>query len=338
MRRIRIAQIGAGHDHAADIITTLKMHSDVFELVGFAVVPEDAENSSAFRYEAKKEMYSGVTQLSVEDILNMDDLDAVCIETEDRALTKYAVMAAERGLNIHMDKPGGTDSEEYDRLIDLVKSRGLVFHVGYMYRYNSAIIKLKKDIAEGKLGDIISVEAQMNCLHNAEKREWLGNYPGGMLYFLGCHMIDLIYSIQGEPQEVIPLSAVSGLCGTCSEDFGMAAFRYKNGVSFAKSSAVENGGFERRQLVVCGTKGTVELRPLEVVDSSCVNTFVPIKTGVREIFDGASAPYETAPSGRYDAVMCAFADYITGKKVNPFGYEYERALHRLILRACGKDI
>ena len=61
----------------------------------------------------------------------------------------------------------------------------------------------------------------MNCLHTVEKRNWLGNYPGGMLYFLGCHLIDLIYAIQGEPEEILPMSMPSGLDGVTADDFGM---------------------------------------------------------------------------------------------------------------------
>lgn len=341
MRRIKIAQIGAGHDHATAAIQTLKLQSDIYELVGFAVVPEDSGNLPQFSYEGNKGEYEGVSQLTVDEILNYPGLDAVCIETEDRALTKYALLTAERGLHIHMDKPGGASDGAYDRLIDTVMEKNLVFHTGYMYRYNPAVIQLKEDIAAGKLGDIISVEAQMNCTHGLEKRNWLGNYKGGMLYYLGCHLIDLVYSIMGEPENVIPLSVSSGYMGTNAEDFGMAVFKYKNGVSFAKSTAVEMGGFERRQLVVCGTKGTVELKPFEWVGGECPGVFAPLTTGVREAhsenWHERGAYHDTAVYGRYDAMFRSFAAYVNKEKENPYDYEYERKLHKLILKACGGE-
>ncbi len=335
MKKIKIAQIGAGHDHATAAISTLKLQSDIYDLVGYAVVDGDEPV-----YDNNQGVYEDVKRMTVDEILNYPGLDAVCIETEDRRLTEYAIMAAEKGLHIQMDKPGGIDGDEFDRLIDAVESKKLVFHTGYMYRYNPAVLKLKQDIAEGKLGDIISVEAQMNCIHGIEKRNWMGNYPGGMLYYLGCHMIDLVYSIMGEPEEIIPLSCSSGLDGTTAKDFGMAVFKYKNGVSFAKSTAVEIGGFERRQLVVCGTKGTVELKPFEWLGGECPGVFSPQTTGVREIFDEnwhAKGEYhDTAVYGRYDAMFRAFAEYVSGEKQNPYNYEYERELHKLILKACGR--
>ena len=41
--------------------------------------------------------------MTVEEIFEIPDLDGVVIETEDRRLTEYAQMAADRGLHIQMD-------------------------------------------------------------------------------------------------------------------------------------------------------------------------------------------------------------------------------------------
>lgn len=340
MKKIKIAQIGVGHDHAASAITTLKLQSDIYELIGYAVVPEDAGGVDRFTYNCNKSCYDGVKRMTVDEILNYPDLDAVCIETDDAALTKYSIMAAERGLHIQMDKPGGIDSDEFDKLIDIVKEKKLVFHTGYMYRYNPAVLQLKKDINDGKLGKIYAVEAQMNCLHEADKRQWLGNYPDGMLYYLGCHLIDLVYSIMGIPDEVIPLSTSICEDSMSACDFGMAVFKYANGVSFVKSTAIEYGGFERRQLVVCGTNGTVELKPFEWLGGDCKGVISPQTTCVREAYSKEwhkkAECHDSVVHGRYDALYRAFASYVNGEQENPFDYEYERNLHKLILKACGK--
>lgn len=342
MKKIKIAQIGTGHDHASGAIATLKLQSDIYDLVGYAQVPEDKENLVRFSYDGNKGFYKDVKQMTVEEILSYPDLDAVCIETEDRALTKYAIMAAERGLHIQTDKPGGIDNAEFDKLVDIAKEKNLVLHFGYMYRYNPAVVQIKEDIKKGKLGDIYAVEAQMNCLHEPDKRQWLCNYPGGMLYYLGCHLIDLVYSICGMPEEVIPLSASIGTDGVTAEDFGMAVFKYKNGVSFVKSTAVEYGGFERRQLVVCGTKGTIEVKPFEWLGGDLEGVFSPQKTVIREVYspewNKKGDCHDTDVHGRYDAMYRAFAAYVRGEKENPFGYEYERNLHKLILKACGNFV
>ncbi len=148
---------------------------------------------------------------------------------------------------------------DFEALIQTMKQTGKVFHTGYMYRYNPYIRDLLERIRRGDLGKIISVEAQMNCIHLRQLRQWLGNFPGGMMFYLGCHLVDLILQIQGQPKEIIPLNTTTG-CNTQADDFGMAVFVYENGVSFAKTTALEIGGYARRQLVVTGTEGTVEIR------------------------------------------------------------------------------
>ena len=186
--------------------------------------------------------------------LNNPEIETVTVETEEVYLTKYAQMATEHKKHIHMEKPGGTNLSDFEKLIKTGKNNKTIFHTGYMYRYNPYIIELKEQIKNGELGDIISVEAQMNCILPKDTRQWLEGFRGGMMFYLGCHLMDLIYSIQGAPKRIIPLNKCSGVGGVTSEDFGMAAFEYEKGVSFAKTSAVELGGFERRQLVVTGTK------------------------------------------------------------------------------------
>ena len=37
MRKLKIAQIGIGHDHALAILESIRKHPDIFEFVGLAV-------------------------------------------------------------------------------------------------------------------------------------------------------------------------------------------------------------------------------------------------------------------------------------------------------------
>jgi predicted dehydrogenase len=235
-----------------------------------------------------------------------------------------------------MEKPGGTDYRDFKRLISVLKEKRLAFSTGYMYRFNPKVREALEKIKNGDLGKIFSVEAHMDCKHPPEVRAWLECFPGGMLFFLGCHLIDLIYQIQGEPSEIIPLSCSTGIDGLSTADCGMAVFRYPDGVSFAKTSANECGGYRRRQLVICGEKGTIEIRPLEVEMHGGQQYTIS-----NECFDAAwHKPWITSQTelyDRYDDMMKNFAELIRGKE-NPYSYDYELRLYELLLKACGKDI
>ena len=183
----------------------------------------------------------------------------------------------------------------------------------------------------------------MSCEHPAPKRQWLEAYPGGMLYFLGCHLIDLILTIQGVPENIIPLSTCIGQEGVTANDFGMAVFQYKNGVSFAKTTAMEVGGLERRQIVVCGTKGTIEIKPIEWYPEAGSSGMIARVHQVHrdELTDinwGRPADnHDTAPFERYESMIRGFASYVRGEAKNPYSYEHELLLHKVLLAACGVE-
>lgn len=330
MKPIKIAQIGAEHDHASDIMRNLRKKNDIFEVVGYAI-----PNGEINQYPPA---YEGLPLMSVDELLSIPDLDAVAVETSELNLTKYAAAAVERGLAVHMDKPGGTEPADFEALITAAKNRRVVFHTGYMYRYNPVISQLIQDIRDGKLGDIYCVEAQMNCMHKPQKRQWLERFPGGMMFYLGCHLIDLVLQIQGMPKEILPLNCSTGIDGATAEDFGMAALKYENGVSFVKTCAVEAGGYMRRQLVVCGSKGTVQLLPIEGYTDSG-NLYTVVRQVSSDIFNWSydGERYRTEPFNRYDTMMHCFAEYVTGKKENPYTYDYELELYKTVIKCCRKS-
>lgn len=332
MKRLRVAQIGCSEStHARQIFSSLLRQNDIFEVVAFADVD--------YHRGERDGRYNAVPERTPEEILNDPTLDAIFIECDEVLATKYAIAAAEKGFPIFMDKPGSPDDADFDRLIDLIEEKNLPFSIGYMYRTNPAILQLLQEIKSGKLGEIYSVEAQMSCWQKDYRREFFKTLPAGMLYYLGCHLIDLIYQIQGEPLAVLPLSAKVEPEKDFGVDFGMAAFQYPHGVSFAKACGVEVGGFTRRQLVVHGTKGTFEINPLEILaENDCVGCKMrrcyledPQNTGWS--YDGIRKEFPLF--NRYDATTANFAAYVRGEKQNPYTPEYERKLHKLILKACG---
>ena len=333
MKRIKVAQIGTSEtEHSVQVFRSLTQHKDIFDVVGYA----DVDRHTGPLHE----VFSTHHRMSVDEIWAIPDLDAVVIECDENLQAYYALQAAQRSLPMHLEKPCGDNGAEYEMLIDEVESRNLLLHTGYMYRYNPAVLYALEAVRAGKIGDVYSVEAQMSCMHPPAVRRWLANYQGGMMFYLGCHLIDLIMLFQGEPLAITPLNTTVAQNKAYGEDFGMALLHYANGVSFAKTCAAEPGGFMRRQLVICGTKGTLEIKPLETLLEGDM-----VSTSIREysVNENGACPWRSEgqltvfePYNRYDSMMLSFADMLRGKTENPYTPEYERALHRHLLRACGK--
>lgn len=323
MKKVKIAQIGISDTtHAGHIYRTLKKLDDVFEIVGLADVN--------FHHCPLEPIFDQKKIMPLEELWNIPGLEAVVVDCDEVLLTKYAIMAAERGFAIQFEKPGSESDADFDRLIDLVEKNRTIFHTSYMYRYNPAVQYAMEKIRAGKIGKVFSVEAQMNCYHGAAFRDFYQTMPHGMMYYLGCHVVDLVYQIMGEPEEVIPLSASTYGAGY---DFGMAAFKYQNGMAFAKTCSAEVDGWRRRSVVICGDQGTIEISPLESPLRGDLDTAT-----VREAYLNQNTVTETKflSYDRYESMLRSFAAMVRGEKENPFSYEYERKLHKLLLRACGK--
>jgi predicted dehydrogenase len=299
-------------------------------VVGYAFPENERE-----KFPEVVKAFDGYREMTVDEILLDPEIEAVVVETEEIYLTKYALMAARAGKHIHMEKPGGTDISEFRKLIEVLKEKKLTFSTGYMYRFNPEVRAALERVKSGELGKIYSVEAHMSCKHTKEVREWLDNFPGGMLFFLGCHLIDLVYQIKGEPDEIIPLSCSTGIDGINTKDFGMAVFKYPDGVSFVKTSDNELGGVLRRQVVICGELGTIEIKPIEVAAPNGQYA-VSRDCGSTE-FWGKWNENQSEVHDRYDAMMRNFAEMVRGKE-NPYSYDYELRLYELILKACGEEV
>lgn len=329
-KRVRIVHYGIGHDHSSAFLSCIKKHTDVFEIVGVCEPnPEMWHKFSEFS------VYDDVPRLTEEEMFALEDIDAVLVEAYDLDLVNYAQKCADKGWHVHMDKAAGTDIKAYKTLLSTLKSKNLVFQMGYMFRYNYMVKKALELKSQGELGEILNMDAFMNTCLVKEKREWLSALPGGDMLYLGCHMIDLVYLFMGVPNGIVTFNKNTGLDDVDCLDNTCAVLEYDKGTALVRASAVEVNGFGRRQLVISGSLGTVEIKPLERPTTA---RFCNISE--HNTYHDRSRE-EIAPTsdwGRYDEMMLDFAAFVRGEKKNPYTYEYEYELHKLILAACGFDV
>lgn len=335
MTPVKIAQIGTGHDHAVYTMASIRK-LECFDVVGIA------EPNPAYAHRLKQKTYEGLSVYTVDELLALDELEAVCIECEEENATKYAQLFADRGIHVHLDKPGSHGYASFEKMVETLRSKKLVLHMGYMYRYNPTVMRVLQMARRGELGEIYSVEAHMSVHHPKEKHKWLSNYKGGMMYFLGCHDIDLVLQFMGtDPEEIISLNSKTGQSDPNCEDYGFCVFKYKNGISFVKACAAEYNGFDRRQLVVCGTKGTVEIKPFEIKAGvslqQTTGRFTNDTIEDSKIWQERSEVLDCGAYDRYDGMMQSFAEHIRGISENPYTYDYELSLFKTVMKCCGAE-
>ena len=333
MNKIKVVQIGSGHDHSVGSIEMIKKLSNIFELVGYVFIDDGYQAYEKIKHPA----FDGVKRLTLEQAFAIPDLKLAVIETDDSNLTKYTKLALEHGLHVQMDKPGGQNEKEFNEMVDFAKEKGLIFHTGYMYRYNPAINKAIEIIKSGEIGEVYSIETQMSCCLDEKKRAWLKNFNGGMINFLGCHLLDVILRIKGQPKEVYPLSVASrkDLGG---EDVGFAVLKYDNCVASIKCNCMEVGGPIRRRIVITGEKGCIEIFPTEYAKDGygqLIFSDIRVAIGNDKPWYYNPNPCTFGPYDRYEEMFMEVYKIINDEMKNPYSYEYEKTLHKVLLKTCG---
>ncbi len=234
-----------------------------------------------------------------------------------------------RGNARPLDKPAGESLPQYQQLLKQAEAKKLMVQMGYMFRYNPAVLLMKKFLAEGWLGDLFEVHTVMSKVVGDSERDNLAQYPGGIMFELGCHVIDLVVGTLGKPDRVEALSRHSSARKDKLVDNMLAVLEYKNALATVKSTAVEVDGGSRRHFVVCGTQGSFHIQPLDApnVVYALDRDRGEYKKGRHEVKFG-NYP-------RYVGDAADMAKVIRGDKECDYPYSHDLAVQETVLRASG---
>jgi len=331
MSRIKIGQIGVGHEHASGIMLALRNLPNQYEVVGVVEEPDPGWPDPR--------AYEGVPRLSEAELLATPGLRAVAVETNMPLLAETALRCADRGLHLHVDKPGGESLAPFIALADACRTRGLALQMGYMYRYNPAICFCLRALREGWLGEPFELHLAMSRWDNDAYRRFLADYPGGAMYNFGSHLIDLAVAFLGRPRQVHAFQGQTRDDGLC--DNGLAVLEYPRCTATIRASIAEVDGMKHRRLILCGTRGTVEVCPLEQpwdrYATHPLQVRLTLLEGNAEYAAGTHLVDVGVMHGRYEAQLMELARVIRGEMANPWPYEHELLTQQVLLAAAGYE-
>lgn len=323
--RIKIGQIGVGHAHASKLEVYRK--SPDYEVVGIA-----EPNKQLRERAAEQPAFRDLPWMTAEQLLNTPGLSAVLVETEVRDLLATAQQCIDAGKHVHLDKPAGESLPAYKRLLAAAQQKNLSVQMGYMYRYSPAFTLLHSFLKQGWLGEVFEVHTVMSKVVADGERKNLAQYSGGIMFELGCHVIDQVISVLGKPQHVQAFPRHSGSQDDKLLDNMLAVFDYPKATASVKSAAIEIDGGSRRHFVVCGTSGTFHIQPLD-------------NPGVRLTLDRPRGDYRKGTQEialpkftRYTGDAADMARIIRQEKSSDFSYDHDLAVQETVLRASGVKI
>lgn len=207
MPRLRMAVVGLNHPHVAGFLTALGALRDDLELVGTVEANGDWHSGLA------PELRSLPRYDSLDDLLATGNLDAALVTLPNDQAPEAVRRLAGAGIHMIVDKPGARTAAEAEWAAQSARAAGVRVAVGFGQRFNPGPRDVRAMVAAGKLGRLYAMESTYatsnvfvrNPEHYLFDRSVSG---GGMLHWLGIHMIDLMRWISGD--EVSEVCALMG--------------------------------------------------------------------------------------------------------------------------------
>lgn len=90
----------------------------------------------------------------------------------------------ENGKHVFVEKPITLDHKSSEELMSIAKKKNLILAVGYLFRFNSAVKMLKKEIKD--IGDIQYITARYIHSNKPPRRD------SGVIFNFGVHLVDIL--------------------------------------------------------------------------------------------------------------------------------------------------
>ena len=234
-------------------------------------------------------------------------------------------------MHVHIDKPAGESLPQFRRILDAAARKKLLVQMGYMFRYNPAVVLLREFLKKGWLGEVFEVHAVMSKVVSPPGKR-LAAFPGGMMFEPGLPRPRPRHRRSGpaEGGHLVqpPLIRVDdGLL-----DNMLAVLGYPRAIASIKSSAAGSGRLRPPALVVCGTEGTfISSR------STTPAARVSLSRAPRRVRKGTQDL--TFPKYvRHVDDAADMARVIRGETASDFSHEHDSTVQETLLKACGLSL
>lgn len=225
MKKLRWGVIGAGGIADRRTIPGMMLAQNA-ELI--AVMEINAEFAEQLRVKWNvKHAYT-----STDALLADPEIDAVYIASPVVLHAEQAMAAADAGKHILLEKPLAMTAEEGWKVIEYCNSKNIKIAAGFMMRFGSHVQTMKKTIADGKIGNVVSGYSQFTCWYPEMPGNWRQTKKhsgGGALMDMGVHCIDLMQYITGSKVAEVAAFHDNLTFHYEVEDSSMVMLRLENG-------------------------------------------------------------------------------------------------------------
>lgn len=179
---------------------------------------------------------------------------------------EMALVCAEAGCHMYMEKPFCRSLQEADEIVDACEMRHLKFAIAHTNRFTPQLRVVKSLIRDGQIGDVL--EVRMRGKEDARRG------GGEDLWVLGTHMLDLSRALFGDVASCFATAREGGGpvtkehvyegnegIGPLAADHVEAMYRFENGVTgYISSKRGAGSSGSRFGLTIYGSKGQIQMQ------------------------------------------------------------------------------
>jgi predicted dehydrogenase len=293
---IRIAALGLSHDHVWSNLDSLAVNRDA-EIVAAA----DTHESLRVRF---AERFGGVTFVRAENLLDEVDVDAAYIFSSNAEGAELAILAAERGLHVLVEKPMAATLAQADAMLAAARDNDVRLVVNWPFAWWPQMQHAIRLAQDGTIGRVWNVKyraahagpKELGC--SDEFCEWLFdpqlNGGGGALMDYCCYGACLARVLLGVPTSVTSLLGNFCKDSISVEDNAFIAMKYPQGMATAEASWTQIGKLTSYTTAIYGTEGTLVVEPrdggglLLATESDAEGSHVDVPESASHLTDSAA--------------------------------------------------
>jgi len=166
------------------------------------------------------------------DLIGDPNVDAVIITTPDHTHCQITCDFLRDGKPVLLEKPMALKKAECDEMLRVSKETGVMLMVGQVARYSPAFGMMKQMVDAGEIGELTFIESEYahDYMNRRGEGDWRVHPDREGIIGGGCHAIDLLRWIAGNPIDVRAYSNHKYLTTWPVNDTTIAIYNFPNNV------------------------------------------------------------------------------------------------------------
>lgn len=244
---MRVGYLGAGNISSQMAATVAKMD----EVENFAVAARDGDRARAFGAQWGFSKAYG----SYEELLADSEVELVYVALPHSHHHAWTLKAIEAGHHVLCEKAFAVNEQQAREMIEAARERGVLLAEAIWTRYMPSRLIIDQIIADGSIGDVITVDANLGYKVDMNQRMVDPALAGGALLDLTVYPLNFASMVLGNDIERIDAHMVPISTGVDGQD--SVTLTYPDG-RMATMFTTMHTMTDRRGLI-CGTKGFISV-------------------------------------------------------------------------------